>query len=330
MKTRLLFILSFFLFLTACSWERSAEAQVYVSVYANIPLAPNVVVSVGLGTPVGRSPGIDYIWIDGYWTWDSYYYEYRWVDGYWAIAPYSGAYWVPGYWEYYRGGYRWIDAYWIPRGSHIHYGYSNGRYDYYGRPVYYHQPNHSSYGYAYSYDPNPNHRERGYNSSAYFNNYSTGERDRINREYRNPRQAPTTSSRQEANQIRGNRNDYTSRETTTTTRTSSRTETITRTDTDSRNRRDRSEVNSRNENRSESVNSDRTRIDRNNERRRTESVENSRTETSRQSATNADNRQQKVSSNSGSRTSRTDATTTRSESRSDGTNSSSNRSSRGK
>ncbi|GHT47901.1 hypothetical protein AGMMS49965_26110 [Bacteroidia bacterium] len=82
-----------------------------------------------------------------------------WLQGYWEIAPYANAYWIPGYWQAYQSGYRWIDAHWLPRSQYFSFGYYDGRYDYYGRPVYYHRP-HSDhyYGYAYAYDHHPEHR----------------------------------------------------------------------------------------------------------------------------------------------------------------------------
>ncbi|MCC8146542.1 MAG: YXWGXW repeat-containing protein [Bacteroidales bacterium] len=94
MKAKLLSVL-FISLLSFSGLGISAKAQVYVSVYANIPLAPNI--NLTIGTPVISAPASNYIWIDGYWSWDNYYREYVWVQGYWALAPYSNAYWMPGY-----------------------------------------------------------------------------------------------------------------------------------------------------------------------------------------------------------------------------------------
>jgi hypothetical protein len=191
MKAKLLAVL-FVSLLSVLSLGTSVKAQVHVSVYVNIPLAPNIVLSIG--SPAIQAPTPDYIWIDGYWTWDYRHHNYVWVQGRWALAPYADAYWIPGYWEYYRSGYRWIDACWMPRTGRINFGYCNGRYDYYGRPVYYHHYDPRSYrhGYAYSYDHNPDHRKKGYNSSSHFNSSPGKEREAINRKYNNPRPAPTT------------------------------------------------------------------------------------------------------------------------------------------
>jgi hypothetical protein len=191
MKTRLLVVL-FISLLSVFGMDTTLKAQVHISLYVNIPLAPNVTLSVG--TPHVPAPAPDYIWIDGYWNWDYRYRNYVWVEGHWALAPYADAYWIPGYWEYYRKGYRWIDACWIPRIHQMYFGYYNGRYDYYGRPVYYHHydPREYRHGYAYKYDHNPNHRKKGYNSSPHFNSSSSRERGSINKKNNNPRLAPTT------------------------------------------------------------------------------------------------------------------------------------------
>jgi hypothetical protein len=191
MKAKSLAVL-FVSLLSVLSMGTTAKAQVHISVYVNIPLAPNIVLSIG--SPAIPAPAPDYIWIDGYWTWDYRHHNYAWVEGRWALAPYADAYWIPGYWEYYRSGYRWINACWIPRANRINFGYYNGRYDYYGRPVYYHQydPRNYRHGYAYSYDHNPDHRKSGYNSSSHFNSSPGKEREAINRKYNNPRPAPTT------------------------------------------------------------------------------------------------------------------------------------------
>jgi len=162
-----------------------------VSVYEHIPLAPNVVLTVE--TPVVAAPGPNYVWIDGYWTWDYGYREYVWVPGHWELTPYTGAYWIPGYWDYYGGGYRWIDAGWLPRNTAIKYGYSSGRYDYYGRPVYYQKPGGASApGYAFVYDHRPQFRSKSYSSSPGLNDTPKTERTRITQEYR--KEASTTST----------------------------------------------------------------------------------------------------------------------------------------
>ncbi|MDR0542610.1 MAG: hypothetical protein LBH19_10450 [Dysgonamonadaceae bacterium] len=188
MKTKSLSVLLLSLMLAAYGSQREAQAQVSVSVYARIPLAPAVVLTGDV--PVMAAPSTDYVWIDGYWTWNYYDRTYVWVQGYWALAPYAGACWIPGYWERYRGGYRWIDACWLPRNYRLLYGYCDGRFDYYGRPVYYHRPHTAHHhGYVYAYDHHPNHRAKGYNSSAHYNEMPRRERERIDRQHANARPA---------------------------------------------------------------------------------------------------------------------------------------------
>ena len=46
---------------------------------------------------VPRSPGADYMWVEGYWYPQGGHY--RWHDGYWTRPPYEGAYWVAPYRE---------------------------------------------------------------------------------------------------------------------------------------------------------------------------------------------------------------------------------------
>ena len=58
-----------------------------------------------------RSPGPDYLWINGYWYPNGRHY--RWHDGYWTRPAYEGAQWVEprhdgrqyyaGYWQGGRG-----------------------------------------------------------------------------------------------------------------------------------------------------------------------------------------------------------------------------------
>ncbi|MDR1371765.1 MAG: hypothetical protein LBJ17_01365 [Dysgonamonadaceae bacterium] len=186
MKTRLAFLSSALLILlTSCmtvSETEYAYAQVRFTVYSSIPLAPEVVLTVE--APVYAAPGPNYAWIDGYWTWDYRYREYIWVQGHWDLVPYSGAYWIPGYWDYTRGGYRWIDACWLPDGHNVSYGYYAGRYDYYGRPVYYHRPGVDvRSGFAYTYDHRTSSRGKGYSSSRYFNDEPRDVRNRETKEF---------------------------------------------------------------------------------------------------------------------------------------------------
>jgi hypothetical protein len=57
------------------------------------------------------SPGADYKWVPGYWTWrDS---RYEWMAGHWELPPHSDAVWVaPHYEPESGGGYRYYEGYW--------------------------------------------------------------------------------------------------------------------------------------------------------------------------------------------------------------------------
>lgn len=223
MKTKLFFVSAILVVLAACTVTTRVPAPssaVDVVLYEKIPLAPNVMLTIE--TPV-IAPGSDYVWIDGFYTWDARHRDYVWVQGHWEMVPYTGAYWIPGYWEYYRNGYRWVNACWLPRNYHLNYGYYNGRYDYYGRPVYYPKPNvRAGAGYSYAYDHRPEYRGRGYNSSSQFNNMPQRERDNIRKEYRtsssagastrSTRSASTSNNRQESIRIREDNQGRSSRQ----------------------------------------------------------------------------------------------------------------------
>ncbi len=61
--------------------------------------------------PDERPVGDQFIWIPGYWAWDSERNTHIWVSGCWRAAP-PGKYWVPGYWAKAEGGYRWVPGFW--------------------------------------------------------------------------------------------------------------------------------------------------------------------------------------------------------------------------
>jgi hypothetical protein len=60
--------------------------------------------------PAERPAG-EYVWIPGYWAWDSQRTGYIWVSGCWRIAPPS-RYWVPGYWLRVPDGWQWVPGFW--------------------------------------------------------------------------------------------------------------------------------------------------------------------------------------------------------------------------
>jgi hypothetical protein len=191
---------------TGCYTTATVQTvPVDVTVYTVIPAyaPPPIVVTTGPGYYV--QPGPKYIWIDGYWTWDYYRGAYTWVNGYWAKAPYYQAVWVPGYWEYRPAGYVWIDATWY-RPGYLPYGYYDGRYDYYGRKVYYPQVVYGTgqRGYSYSYDHRSEYRGNEY-SSYYDENNRGGTSGRTPTQNegssgRTPTTQPTTPTTQPATQ----------------------------------------------------------------------------------------------------------------------------------
>jgi hypothetical protein len=200
MKTKL-FSLAMLALIT--SFGMKANAQIQVSLYASIPLAPNFTLNVGINTNSHSAPSPDYVWIDDYYTWDYAANRYSWVQGFWALPPYLGAIWIPGYWEFTSRGYRWMDACWIPRNHSFSHGYYKDRYDYYGRPVYYHRPHiENRRAYAYSYDSNPNHRGRNFSSSAFYNN--SPRNNHSGNSYRSPREETTDNHRKSGQNIRNN------------------------------------------------------------------------------------------------------------------------------
>jgi hypothetical protein len=166
MKTKIFILVICLLipvFTVRVSAQKAIQVSAAVSVYTSIPVAPNIVVNIGLNIPLAPNP--NYIWIDGHYIWNPQINTYVWVDGHWTLPPYMGALWVPGCWELTPFGYRWINAYWAPRNHQFQYGHHKGRYDYYGRPVYYNKPNNKPrQGYAFRYDHNP---RRNNNQTVY-------------------------------------------------------------------------------------------------------------------------------------------------------------------
>jgi len=79
----------------------ASHAQVSLGIRIGPPPQPRVV------HVQPRSPGADYVWLDGYWY--PVGGRYRWHEGYWTRPPYGGAHWVgprhdgqqfyAGYWD---------------------------------------------------------------------------------------------------------------------------------------------------------------------------------------------------------------------------------------
>jgi len=63
--------------------------------------------------PANRPTGGQFVWVPGYWAWDSERNSYIWVSGCWRAAP-PGMYWVPGYWARVPEGWEWVAGFWTP------------------------------------------------------------------------------------------------------------------------------------------------------------------------------------------------------------------------
>jgi len=59
---------------------------------------------------VGRSPGIGFVWTDGYWDWRGN--NWNWVDGRWMRPPHGRRVWVAPQWRRDGHGYRLRRGYW--------------------------------------------------------------------------------------------------------------------------------------------------------------------------------------------------------------------------
>src|SRR5438477_7026800 len=61
--------------------------------------------------PSERPEGEHYVWVPGYWSWDTDRTNYVWVTGCWREAPPDRS-WVPGYWNRTGGGSQWVPGFW--------------------------------------------------------------------------------------------------------------------------------------------------------------------------------------------------------------------------
>ncbi|MBN1972465.1 MAG: YXWGXW repeat-containing protein [Sedimentisphaerales bacterium] len=60
-----------------------------------------------------EKPSGQFVWVPGYWAWDSQRNSYIWVSGCWRTAP-PNMYWVPGYWLKISDGWQWVSGFWAP------------------------------------------------------------------------------------------------------------------------------------------------------------------------------------------------------------------------
>ncbi len=70
---------------------------------------PNIVETIPDDKPMGNQ----YVWVPGYWAWDSDRGSYIWVSGCWRAAP-PDRYWMPGYWYQTAQGWEWVAGFWAP------------------------------------------------------------------------------------------------------------------------------------------------------------------------------------------------------------------------
>jgi hypothetical protein len=72
--------------------------------------------SIAENPPDERPSGNQFVWVPGYWAWDSDRNGYIWVSGCWRAAP-PGMSWMPGYWAKVPGGWQWVAGFWSPVGT---------------------------------------------------------------------------------------------------------------------------------------------------------------------------------------------------------------------
>jgi hypothetical protein len=63
--------------------------------------------------PTDRPVGTQFVWVPGYWAWDSERNGYIWISGCWRAAP-PNMYWVSGYWAKVPEGWQWVPGFWMP------------------------------------------------------------------------------------------------------------------------------------------------------------------------------------------------------------------------
>jgi hypothetical protein len=86
-------------------------------------VCPNEPPAVIVEKPASERPkGSQYVWIPGYWAWDTTRKDYVWVSGCWRIPP-ANMSWIPGYWNKVPQGWEWVPGFWIPtsRASQMEY-----------------------------------------------------------------------------------------------------------------------------------------------------------------------------------------------------------------
>ncbi|MDO9461686.1 MAG: hypothetical protein Q7N95_16450 [Alphaproteobacteria bacterium] len=105
----------------------TTQAQVFVNIRINSAPPP---------LPYYEQPAIPaygYLWVPGYWYWDSSVDDYYWVPGTWVAPPRRGLLWTPAYWSWVEGRYVFYPGYWAREvgfygGINYGYGYTGDGY----------------------------------------------------------------------------------------------------------------------------------------------------------------------------------------------------------
>ncbi len=66
--------------------------------------------------PAEKPQGDQFVWVPGYWAWDTEQHGFIWVSACWRAAPPKMS-WVPGYWVRVPEGWEWVPGFWTPAGS---------------------------------------------------------------------------------------------------------------------------------------------------------------------------------------------------------------------
>ena len=94
------------------AFAEPVELEAQRGLVAPTPPPANIVESPPEERPAGRQ----FVWVPGYWAWDSERISYIWLSGCWRAAP-PNRYWVPGYWFKTEGGWEWVPGFWAPVAS---------------------------------------------------------------------------------------------------------------------------------------------------------------------------------------------------------------------
>ena len=100
------------------AFAEPVDMQIDNGLVAPIQPPPDIVENPPPEKPAGRR----FLWVPGYWAWDSERNGYVWVSGCWRAAP-PNTYWVPGYWSKIDDGWEWIPGFWSPLASPEHIEY---------------------------------------------------------------------------------------------------------------------------------------------------------------------------------------------------------------